>query len=122
MCPSHLGFLDTAAAERSPSPGIAVALVAAAPLANAHPGQPSPVFDPNEVGWAGLRDRTVVEFDADLQAWADRGFLPIDLEADTFEGDLRLGGAFQYNTDKREWSVDTVMTAAEYKTKFADLT
>ena len=64
--------------------GIAVALVAAAPLANAHPGQPSPVFDPNEVGWAGLRDRTVVEFDADLQVWADRGFLPIDLEADTF--------------------------------------
>jgi CubicO group peptidase (beta-lactamase class C family) len=100
--------------------GTAVAMLAGAPFGNAHPGQPSPVFDPNEVGWAGLRDRTVTEFDDDLRKWADRGHLVVDLEADTFSGELRLGGAFQVNTDKRGWLVDTVMTAAEYNAKFED--
>jgi len=100
--------------------GTVAGLLVGAPIGNAHPGQPSPVFDPNQVGWAGLRDRTVAEFDDDLRKWADRGYFVIDLEADTFSGGLRLGGAFQVNTDGRGWLVDTVMTTAEYNEKFND--
>ncbi|MFC0531257.1 serine hydrolase [Phytohabitans kaempferiae] len=98
--------------------GVAAALVAGGPVANAHPGQPSAVFDPNEVGWAGLRDRTMVEFDQDLEEWGKRGFYPVDIEVDTFTGAPTFGGAFQYNVDKRAWLVDTVMTEDEYEAKF----
>ncbi|MDG4824951.1 hypothetical protein O7635_24140 [Asanoa sp. WMMD1127] len=97
------------------------ALLVGAPAASGHPGQPSAVFDPDETAWAGLRDRTMVEFDADLQKWGvEGGFLPVDLEVDTFTGEPSFGGAFQHNADKRRWFVDTVMTEPEYDTAFAE--
>jgi CubicO group peptidase (beta-lactamase class C family) len=98
--------------------GTTAAVIAAAPLASAHPGPPSAVFDPDEVGWASVRDRTPAEFKADFDKWTGAKHIVIDLEADTFSGGLRLGAVFQQNTDNRRSYVKTRMTAAEYDEYF----
>ena len=98
--------------------GLAATLVAGGPVASAHPGQPSAIFDPHAVGWAGLRNRTVAEFDQDLSDWKRRGQIVVDIEVDTFDGEPSLGGAFQTNLDGREWQVKTMMTKAQYDAWF----
>src|SRR5689334_3039087 len=87
-----------------------LAAVGAAAPATAHPGQPSAVFDPNEVSWYSYHDKDIAEFDAILLDWWDRGFLPVDIEVDAFDGGrLSFGGAAQRNLDGRDWMADTVM-------------
>jgi CubicO group peptidase (beta-lactamase class C family) len=99
---------------------LAAAVGAAAPT-TAHPGQPSAVFDPNEVDWYSYHDKSITDFDAIIAGWWDTGFIPVDLEVDTFDGgELSFGGAAQRNLDGRIWMVDTVMTTAEYATTNAD--
>jgi CubicO group peptidase (beta-lactamase class C family) len=96
---------------------VAAAMVALAPVpVAAHPGQPSAKFDPNAVAWYSYHGKDVTEFDGILNDWADGGFIPVDIEVDAFEGDLRFGGAAQRNIDKRRWLADTIMTTAEYAT------
>ncbi|GAB3536237.1 serine hydrolase [Phytohabitans suffuscus] len=98
--------------------GLAATLVAGGPVANAHPGQPSAVFDPGQVGWAGIRNRTVAQFDQDLADWKRRGHVVVDIEVDTFDGEPSLGAAFQTNVDGRDWQVETMMTKAQYDAYF----
>jgi CubicO group peptidase (beta-lactamase class C family) len=98
--------------------GTAAAVFTVAPLASAHPGLPSAVFDPDEAGWASVRDRTPAQFQTDFDKWTGAKHIVIDLEADTFSGDLRLGAVFQQNLDNRGSYVKTRMTAAEYEEYF----
>jgi CubicO group peptidase (beta-lactamase class C family) len=89
--------------------------VASAP-ASAHPGQPSVQFDPDAVDWYSYHGKNVTEFDSILHDWWTGGFIPVDIEVDSFSGDLTFGGAAQRNLDGRPWMVDTIMTTAEYAT------
>jgi len=100
---------------------VTATLVASGPVASAHPGQPSPVFDPHQVGWAGIRNRTVAEFDKSLDDWRERGQIVVDIEVDTFDGEPSLGAAFQSNVDGRDWKVRTMMTKAQYDAHFDDM-
>ena len=99
------------------------AVLTAAPTASAHPVQSSKAFDPDEVGWGAVHGRTFADFQQDFAAYDKAGYLVVDLEADTFGGDLRVGAAFQYNTDKRGYLVKTRMTEADYAqwTEWADV-
>lgn len=90
------------------------AVLAAAPTASAHPGLSSKAFDPDEVGWGAVHGRTFADFQQDFDSYDKAGYLVVDLEADTFGGDLRLGAAFQRNTDKRGYLVKTRMTENDH--------
>ncbi|BCB77643.1 hypothetical protein GCM10022251_63600 [Phytohabitans flavus] len=100
--------------------GVAAALVAGGPVANAHPGQPSAVFDPDEVNWAELRERTLDGFEQDMAHWKEIGFLPVDIEADGFSGKPWFASAVQRNLDGRDWRAEGKMTKAEYTDAAAD--
>ena len=90
-----------------------IVAVASAPAA-AHPGQPSAQFDPNAVDWYSYHGKDVKGFDSILNGWYNGGFVPVDIEVDSFSGGLTFGGAAQRNLDNRPWMVDTIMTTAEY--------
>ncbi|MGN9909155.1 serine hydrolase [Phytohabitans sp. LJ34] len=95
--------------------GLAATLVAGGPVASAHPGQPSAVFDPNEVDWVERRERTEEEFARDIDEWKQIGALPVDIEADGFGGEPWFASVVQDNLDGRDWRVEPRMTKAEYE-------
>lgn len=90
------------------------AVLTAAPTASADPGQPVKAFDPDEVGWAAAHGRTLADFRKVLADYDRAGYLVVDLEADTFDGALKLGAAFQRNTDNRTYRVEPDLTEPEF--------
>jgi CubicO group peptidase (beta-lactamase class C family) len=95
----------------------AMTLAGAVPAA-AHPGLPSAVFDPDEVGWASIRDLDPAAFQAEFDKWSRAGYMVIDVDVDMSADGPRMGAVFQYNLDKRGWLVRTTMTEAEFDTAF----
>lgn len=93
---------------------VAVMVALSAVSASAHPGQPSVKFDPNVVDWYSYHGVDGKAFDEILVGWYNNGFIPVDIEVDTYSGDLRFGGAAQRNLDNRPWMAVTVMTTAQY--------
>ena len=91
------------------------ALGAGAP-ALAHPGQPSPLFDPNEVAWGSFRDVDKGTFDTYITGWRSGGYLIVDLEADAFDGVPKFGAAVQRNIDGRDWMAETMLTLTTFST------
>jgi CubicO group peptidase (beta-lactamase class C family) len=85
-----------------------------APTASANPGPSSKAFDPDDVGWGAVHDLTADEFTTALDDHDRAGYLVVDLAADTFGGDLRLGATFQYNADQRGSLVKTGMTGDDH--------
>ncbi|HEX6871183.1 MAG TPA: serine hydrolase domain-containing protein, partial [Micromonosporaceae bacterium] len=96
------------------SAGAMVAVLAIAAPVSGHPGQPSAKFDPNEVDWYSAYERSGPDFDTILANWRRYGFMPVDFEADGFDGEPEFGGAAQRNLDNRDWMLDPMMTSAEY--------
>ncbi|MFY1650552.1 serine hydrolase [Solwaraspora sp. WMMB762] len=86
--------------------------------AAAHPGPPSAVFDPDEVGWASVRDMTPADFQVRFDEYAAAGYLVVDLDVDVADDGRRIGAAFQRNLDGRGWLVRTRLTKAEFDTEF----
>ncbi|GIJ74270.1 serine hydrolase [Virgisporangium ochraceum] len=86
-----------------------------APTASADPGAVSKAWDPDETAWASVRARTADEFAHDVRTRTGTGYLLTDLEADTFGGDLRLGGVFHRNPDRRRSVVEPRLTGPEYR-------
>lgn len=85
-----------------------VTLAVPASSASAHPGLPSPVFDPPDLLTEVVYDRTSAEFAADFAEREARGYMVIDLEPEAtpegFDPSTNLWGAvFQKNTDGRAW-------------------
>jgi hypothetical protein len=70
--------------------------------AQAVPGVPSPIFDPNSVSWLSLRDQTSAQFTASFAAHS-KTYLIDDLDIDTTGGSYRVGSVWQLNIDKRGW-------------------
>ncbi|WP_326555003.1 serine hydrolase [Micromonospora sp. NBC_01813] len=96
---------------------LAMAGTAATP-ATAHPGPPSPAFDPSEVDWASLQNMSEADFDAAVDTYRNSGFMVIDIDADGTANGARLAPVFQYNLDKRDWRVRHSMTQAEFDAEF----
>jgi CubicO group peptidase (beta-lactamase class C family) len=92
----------------------AAAALTAAPTASAHPGQPSRAFDPDEVGWGAVHGHLLPDFQKALADYDKAGYLVVDLEADTFDGSLKLGAAFQRNTDNRGYRVEPDLTELQF--------
>lgn len=83
--------------------GALVALLAPSGPAVAHPTIPAPVFDPQTVSWASVRDMTGAKFSNYFQKRVDQGYMVTDLEVDVIGGEYRVGAVFQFNTDGRGW-------------------
>jgi hypothetical protein len=89
--------------------------------AQAHPGQPGDVFDPDSVSWWTLRDRTPAQFDADINTAHDNDRIPVDIDADTSGASVRLAGVYQRNLDNRDWVVLHGLTNAMYSNAWTNL-
>jgi len=109
--------LSTAGHAR-PAAGPAPGSAAAAALPARVPGGPSSVFDPDSVGWYGLRDQTSSDF-ADTFDDLKADYLPIDLEIDT-EGGYRVGSVWQRNLDGRSFREKRNLTGSEYQAYWED--
>lgn len=113
---------------RRAGPGLAAAL-AAVTLAGAltppasvaaHPGLPSPIFDPDEVSWASIRDRNLADFNARVAEYTRAGFLVIDIDADLGPEGPVFAAVFQRNLDGRAFRVEPMMTEAQFHQIFDD--
>ncbi|WP_216205332.1 serine hydrolase [Amycolatopsis aidingensis] len=87
--------------------------VTGAPAA-AHPGIPSPVFDPDAVSWASIRDASSAGFQDRLDTYRRQGFLPVDIDIEVDGRQYRAGAVFQRNLDNRDWTVIRDLTSAEF--------
>jgi Bacterial tandem repeat domain 1 len=92
--------------------------LATPPAASAHPGFPSPVYDPQTVEWDFVYDRTSAQFAADFAERVAQGYMVIDFEPDPaprVTGDFNdhMGAVFQKNTDGRLWRSMWGMTAEQ---------
>jgi len=86
--------------------------------AEAVPGVPSAVFDPNSVGWYSYRDQTSSQFSSTFASKSGAGYLITDLEIDTKGSDYRVGSVWQKNTDGRAWKEKRNLTSAQYKAEW----
>jgi hypothetical protein len=89
--------------------------------AQAHPGQPGAVFDPNSVAWWTLRDRTPAQFDGDITTAHANDRIPVDIDADASGAGYRLTGVYQRNLDDRDWVVLHGLTNAQYSSAWTNL-
>lgn len=80
---------------------------------------PSPILDPNSVGWASVRGLTSAQYSADFDEKARAGYMVIDIEVDDINGTPRVGAVWQKNTDNRGWFQLRNMSAAEFETEKA---
>jgi hypothetical protein len=96
------------------SPLAVVALAVSCPAAaQAHPGLPLAVFDPNSIDWASVRDHTEAQFHDAVDAQTAQNMIMVDVEADYTASGPVFGAVFQRNTDNRRWIVDVTLTEAE---------
>jgi hypothetical protein len=106
--------MDLRTLARRLSPLAVVALLVTCPAAaQAHPGLPLSVFDPNSIGWASVRDRTEAQFHDAVDAQTAQNMIMMDLEADYTANGPVFGAVFQRNTDNRRWIVDVTLTENE---------
>jgi CubicO group peptidase (beta-lactamase class C family) len=75
---------------------------------------PSPILDPDAVGWASLRNLTSAQFTDDFKTRSNDGYLLIDIEVNEVNGQERVGGVWQQNLDKRQWAELRNMTAQSF--------
>lgn len=95
----------------------AVALTAgtlAGPPAQAHPGPPSDLFDPDSTSWVSVRDSAPASFSDSLAANRAAGRIPVDIDADAAGTSYRLAAVYQRNFDGRDWQVLHGLTESAY--------
>ena len=74
--------------------------------------------DPNEVGWASVSDRTLVELESKILQLKSEGYRLEDLEAYDKNGSARFAAVFRKNTDSRGWAAFADLTGAEFGEKW----
>jgi CubicO group peptidase (beta-lactamase class C family) len=75
---------------------------------------PSPILDPDAVGWASLRNLTSTQFADDFKTRSNDGYMLIDIEVNEVNGQERVGGVWQQNLDKRKWAELRNLTAQAF--------
>jgi len=75
---------------------------------------PSPILDPNSVGWASVRNMTSSQFADYFEEKSRAGMMVMDIEVDEIDGEQRVGATWQMNTDKRGWAELRNMTEEEF--------
>jgi CubicO group peptidase (beta-lactamase class C family) len=78
------------------------------------------VLDPQEVGWASVRNLTSAQFSADFAARKNDSIL-IDIEVDEINGQERVSGVWQANTENRGWAEFRNLTSAQFSDKWNEL-
>lgn len=114
---------QTGTARRAPARVAAGVLLSALTLAagafagapaQAHPGPPEDVFDPDVVSWVSTRDRTPSDFNESLSGNRAAGRIPVDIDADASGSSYRLAAVYQRNLDDRDWQVLHGLTESAY--------
>lgn len=73
--------------------------------ASAEPNDPIPssILDPNSVSWYSGRNYTSTDFGEWFDELSAQGYMLLDIEVDEIDGEHRVGGVWQRNTDSRGW-------------------
>jgi CubicO group peptidase (beta-lactamase class C family) len=95
------------------------ALVILAPGAEA--GLFSNVLDLDEVSWASVRDLSSSAFHDDFVARSNAGYMLLDIEVDEVDGNQRVAGVWQRNTDGRGWESRRNLTDTQFSDAWQDL-
>lgn len=82
---------------------------------------PSPTLDPNNVGWASVRNMPSPQFSNYFQEKIDQGYMVVDIEVDEINGEQRVGAVFQRNLDGRGWAEWRNLTGVEFQDKWIEL-
>ncbi len=81
---------------------------------------PSNIFDPNEVGWASVRNMTSAQYADYFDAKSAQGYMVTDIEVDIVDGIQRVGAVWQRNLDNRGWYQLRNLTNDEFHAKWTE--
>ena len=71
-------------------------------------------LDPDAVSWASGRDYNSSDFGAWFAEMSRQGYMLTDIEVDEVDGQERVGGVWQENTDGRDWLETRDMSQATF--------
>ena len=74
---------------------------------------PSPLFDPDEIGWLSIRDASSSAFSDFFHSKKDTHMM-IDIEVDEVDGKQEVAGIWQVNVDSRGWAEKRNLTSAQF--------
>ena len=72
-------------------------------------------LDPDAVSWASGRDYNSSDFGAWFAEMSRQGYIMTDIEVDEVDGQQRVGGIWQENTDGRGWLETRNMSLASFE-------
>lgn len=75
---------------------------------------PAGIFDPDNVAWGSNRNYSSSDFAANFITMRDAGYMLIDIEVDEIDGNERVGGVWQYNTDNRGWAEHRNISSTQF--------
>ncbi|RMD63128.1 hypothetical protein D6833_06005, partial [Candidatus Parcubacteria bacterium] len=78
---------------------------------------PSNIFDPNEISWISRRDMSSSAF-SDYFNQVKNNYMLIDIEVDEVNGEERVAGVWQWNTDGRGWAEHRNLTSSQFHDKW----
>ncbi|GEM_PF-421063 len=78
---------------------------------------PSSLFDPDSIGWASRRDMSSSAFSDWFNQMKDE-YMLIDIEVDEVNGQQRVAGVWQRNTDNRGWAEHRNLTSSQFHDKW----
>ncbi len=78
---------------------------------------PSSLFDPDSIGWASRRDMSSSAFSDWFKQMKD-AYMLIDIEVDEVNGQQRVAGVWQRNTDNRGWAEHRNLTSSQFHDKW----
>jgi CubicO group peptidase (beta-lactamase class C family) len=82
---------------------------------------PSPILDPNSIGWLSVRNMTSAQFSDYFDEKSAEGYMVIDIEVDEISSTQRVGAVWQKNSDGRGWAEFRNQTGSEFNNKLAEL-
>ncbi|MFT5195674.1 MAG: hypothetical protein ACI85U_002696, partial [Candidatus Promineifilaceae bacterium] len=74
---------------------------------------PSALLDPDEIGWASVRDASSSGFSTKFNQYKDTHMM-IDIEVDEVDGKQQVAGIWQVNSDGRGWAEKRNLTSAQF--------
>ena len=73
------------------------------------------VLDPDSIGWRSGRNYSSSAFGDWFSQLSDQDYMMVDIEVDDVEGNQRVGGVWQRNTDGRDWLETRNMSLATFE-------